>query len=75
MRLTKEEAIAEIMRASRRFKVGDRVSYPHRGWVGNVTNEPSDNGIVYCRFDNVGQYGADPRKLEKVKRPFLGLWR
>ena len=44
------------------FKAGDRVRHAH-GWIGIVTGEPSDSGVVWCRFDGVGQYGADPKQL------------
>lgn len=49
-----------------RFREGDRVRYKPRGWIGTVTAERSETAIAWCTFDDIGQFGADPRKLEKM---------
>ena len=56
------DALSEVAKARRRFKPGDRVTHAN-GWHGVVTGEPCDSNVCMCRFDDVGQFGADPRKL------------
>lgn len=46
-----------------KFKIGDRVKYPERGWVGTVTNKSEDIPWIYCKFDDVGLAGCDPRRI------------
>lgn len=60
-------SIRPLFARAKRFKPGQRVSYEGGKWVGTVTGEPSEIGLVWCRFDGVGQYGADPRKLTKIR--------
>jgi hypothetical protein len=62
----KHRAIANpaVAQARLRFETGDRVRHTKRGWTGTVTAEPSDSGLAWVQFDDVGMYGADPRKLK-----------
>lgn len=52
-----------LFRRKQRFERGDRVQHIETGWTGTVTGEPSDSGLIWCVFDQVGQYGADARLL------------
>lgn len=50
------------------LQAGDRVQYHPRGWTGVVTDPVNEDGIVYCRFEEVGQFGAAVRNLRLLSR-------
>jgi heat shock protein HspQ len=56
-------AAPEVAAARQKFKAGDRVRHVIRGWVGTVTDEPSDSATAWTVFDGIGMVGADPRNL------------
>lgn len=59
-----DPAVAE---ARRQFKAPDRVRHTKRGWIGTMTDEPSDRATAWVMFDDgVGMAGADPRKLVHI---------
>lgn len=66
-----DEAIPEIALANLKFSNGDAVKHPNYG-RGVVEDVRSSNGIVHCFFPRVGQYGADPRVLSKVRAHLAG---
>lgn len=46
------------------FKPGDRVRFLKRRWHGVVTSVEAERGIVWCQFEGIGRFGADPSNLE-----------
>lgn len=50
------------------FQAGDRVKHLSYGWIGTVSGEPSDDGTVWCDFDEEGQYGAYHANLKLLSR-------
>jgi hypothetical protein len=69
-----DRAVLDIWKAIRalpatnadNFSVGDNVVHTETGWIGVVEGHKSDNGLVYCRFRDVGQFGANPIFLQKI---------
>ena len=50
-------------------KPGDRVCHNQNGWIGVVEGHRSDQGIIWCRFDLVGLYGAVLSELTPLPAP------